>query len=196
MSSAPTRASSRAFIYLIGKTFSRSSEGRGMTCTPISSPTRRAAAAPASVAALTEPTSPRINAVTSPASTFCQLTSVTLAVLSIASAASIMPIRPRVSIMPRASPMSALSCATGRILPSLALAKLRDMRQVMVRMPGILLEQLIERHFRAQFRVDERARELIDRHSCDHRDPSPVDAVEETERHLDGQLHVRKQGEG
>ena len=41
--------------YRIGKTFSRSSAGRAITWTPISSPTRRAAAAPASVAAFTEP---------------------------------------------------------------------------------------------------------------------------------------------
>ena len=38
--------------------------GRGMTCTETSSPTRRAAAAPASVAALTAATSPRTSAVT------------------------------------------------------------------------------------------------------------------------------------
>jgi hypothetical protein len=54
----------------IGKIFSRSSAGLGITCTPMSSPTRRAAEAPASVAALTEPTSPRMRAVTRPASTF------------------------------------------------------------------------------------------------------------------------------
>jgi hypothetical protein len=55
---------------------------------------------------LTDPTSPRISAVTSPASTFCQLTSTTFAVFNMASAASIMPISPRVSIMPSASPIS------------------------------------------------------------------------------------------
>src|SRR3954453_20352049 len=75
-----------------------------MTCTPTSSPTRRAAAAPASVAALTEPTSPRTMAVTSPASTFCHPTKTTFAALTIASAASIIPIRPRVSTRPSASP--------------------------------------------------------------------------------------------
>src|SRR5262245_16415546 len=80
-----------------------------MTCTPTSSPTRRAAAAPASVAALTDPTSPRTMAVTSPASTFCQPTKTTLAVFTIASAASIMPTRPRVSTSPSASPISRLS---------------------------------------------------------------------------------------
>src|SRR6185503_14229979 len=41
--------------------------GRGITCTLTSSPTRRAAAAPASVAALTAATSPRTIAVTNPA---------------------------------------------------------------------------------------------------------------------------------
>src|SRR5207302_5903761 len=80
-----------------------------MTCTPMSSPTRRAAAAPASVAAFTEPTSPRTIAVTSPASTFCQPTKTTFAVFTIASAASIMPTRPRVSTMPSASPISAFA---------------------------------------------------------------------------------------
>src|SRR5436305_11378373 len=75
-----------------------------MTCTPTSSPTRRAAAAPASVAAFTEPTSPRTMAVTRPASTFCQPTNTTLAVFTMASAASIMPTRPRVSTRPSASP--------------------------------------------------------------------------------------------
>src|SRR5262249_23851152 len=93
----------------IGKIFSRSSAGRGITWTPTSSPTRRAAAAPASVAAFTDPTSPRTIAVTRPASTFCQPTNTTFAALTIASAASIMPTRPRVSIMPSASPMSRLS---------------------------------------------------------------------------------------
>src|SRR5258706_9294431 len=79
-----------------------------MTWTPMSWPTRRAAAAPASVAALTDPTSPRTMAVTRPASTFCQPTNTTFAVLTIASAASIMPMRPRVSTMPSASPISTL----------------------------------------------------------------------------------------
>src|SRR5262245_15461054 len=43
-------------------------------------------------------------AVTSPASTFCQPTRTTLAAFTIASAASIMPTRPRVSTRPSASP--------------------------------------------------------------------------------------------
>src|SRR5262245_45051029 len=84
-----------------------------MTWTPTSSPTRRAAAAPASVAAFTEPTSPRTIAVTRPASTFCQPTKTTLAALTIASAASTMPTRPRVSIMPSASPISRFSLLSG-----------------------------------------------------------------------------------
>src|SRR5688572_20625266 len=75
----------------------------------MSSPTRRAAAAPASVAAFTDPTSPRTIAVTSPASTFCQPTKTTFAALTMASAASIMPTKPRVSIRPSASPISGVS---------------------------------------------------------------------------------------
>jgi hypothetical protein len=69
----------------------------------------RAAAAPASVAAFTDATSPRTIAVTRPASTFCHPTNATLAVLTIASVASIMPTNPRVSTRPSASPGS--SCA-------------------------------------------------------------------------------------
>src|SRR5262245_6772390 len=75
-----------------------------MTCTPTSSPTRRAAAAPASVAAFTDATSPRTIAVTRPASTFCQPTNTTLAVLTMASVASTIPTKPRVSTSPSASP--------------------------------------------------------------------------------------------
>src|SRR5512146_3161960 len=48
----------------IGSTSSRLACGRGITCTAINSPTRRAAAAPASVAAFTAATSPRTIAVT------------------------------------------------------------------------------------------------------------------------------------
>src|SRR6478609_3582572 len=87
-----------------------------MTCTPTSSPTRRAAAAPASVAALTEATSPRTIAVTSPASTFCQPTNTTLAALTIASAASTMPTRPRVSTIPSASPDQSFVIGTAILL--------------------------------------------------------------------------------
>src|SRR5579862_1612819 len=98
----------------------RPSTGLGITCTPMSSPTFRAAAAPASVAALTDATSPRTMLVTIPASTFCQPTNVTLAVLTIASVASTMPTNPRVSTMPSASPVcdlaTAMSCATLSLL--------------------------------------------------------------------------------
>src|SRR5262247_3297805 len=79
--------------------------GRGITCTLTNSPTRRAAAAPASVAALTAATSPRTIAVTNPAPIFSQPTSVTFAALTIASAASIIATRPLVSTIPSASPM-------------------------------------------------------------------------------------------
>src|SRR5688572_31076003 len=56
-----------------------------------------------------------MSAVTSPASTFCQLTSTTFAVFNIASAASIMPTRPRVSIMPSASPTSDFEDVLGSV---------------------------------------------------------------------------------
>src|SRR5438067_475939 len=70
---------------------------------PTTSPTRPAAAAPASMAALTAATSPTTRAVTMPLPIFCQPISVTLADFSIASLASISGTRPLVSIMPRAS---------------------------------------------------------------------------------------------
>src|SRR5688572_14526212 len=89
----------------MGRASSRFECGRGMTCTETSSPTRRAAAAPASVAALTAATSPRTMAVTYPAPIFSQPTSVTLAALTMASAASIMATRPLVSTIPNASPI-------------------------------------------------------------------------------------------
>src|SRR5206468_2214912 len=81
----------------IGSVSSRLACGRGMTCTDTSSPTRRAAAAPASVAALTAATSPRTIAVTYPAPIFSQPTSVTFAAFTIASAASIIATSPFVS---------------------------------------------------------------------------------------------------
>ena len=84
-----------------------------MTWTPMSSPTRLAAAAPASVAAFTEATSPRTIAVTSPASTFCHPTNVTFAAFTIASVASTIPTNPRVSTRPRASPSSGFGGAGG-----------------------------------------------------------------------------------
>src|SRR6185436_6698217 len=54
----------------IGRVSSTLPCGRGITCTLTSSPTRRAAAAPASVAAFTAATSPRTIAVTKPAPIF------------------------------------------------------------------------------------------------------------------------------
>src|SRR6185503_5509231 len=89
----------------MGSASSRLACGRGMTCTETSSPTRRAAAAPASVAAFTAATSPRTIAVTYPAPIFSQPTSVTFAALTIASAASIIATRPLVSTIPNASPI-------------------------------------------------------------------------------------------
>ena len=83
-----------------------------MTWTPISSPTRRAAAAPASVAALTAPTSPRTVTSTSPAPTISFPSRTTLAALTIASAASIAPVNPLVSIIPRASIFTPLLMCT------------------------------------------------------------------------------------
>src|SRR5262245_14564736 len=74
-----------------------------MTCTDTSSPTRRAAAAPASVAAFTAPTSPRTMTVTYPAPMYSFPISATLAAFTIASAASTDPMRPFVSMSPRAS---------------------------------------------------------------------------------------------
>src|SRR5436190_24390439 len=68
-----------------------------MTWTDTSSPTRRAAAAPASVAALTAPTSPRTITVTYPAPMYSLPTRMTLAAFTMASAASIDPISPLVS---------------------------------------------------------------------------------------------------
>src|SRR5437899_4588484 len=74
-----------------------------MTCVLTTSPTLRPAAAPASTAAFTAPTSPRTIAVTKPASIFSQPTRVTLADFTAASAASIIATRPRHSIIPKAS---------------------------------------------------------------------------------------------
>src|SRR5262249_14078780 len=109
---ATTLPTTRArIIYLppldlpIGSTSSRLGWGRAMTCTAISSPTRRAAAAPESVAALTAATSPRTSAVTYPEPIFSQPTSETFAAFTIASEASIIATKPRVSIIPNASPI-------------------------------------------------------------------------------------------
>src|SRR5262245_4347366 len=87
----------------LGRIRSTSVCGLGMTWTEISSPTRLAAAAPASVAAFTAPTSPRTRTVTYPAPMYSLATRTTFAALTIASAASTEPIRPRVSTIPSAS---------------------------------------------------------------------------------------------
>src|SRR5262245_35374805 len=93
-----------ALASIVTGRFSSTAEcGRGITWTLISSPTRRAAAAPASVAAFTAATSPRTIAVTKPAPIFSYPTSVTFAALTIASAASIIATSPFVSTIPRAS---------------------------------------------------------------------------------------------
>ena len=67
----------------------------------MTSPTRRAAAAPASMAALTAPTSPRTEIETIPAPIFWYAPAVTSAAFSIASAASTTAAKPFVSIIPR-----------------------------------------------------------------------------------------------
>ena len=60
---------------------------------------------------MTDPTSPRTSTVTSPASTISHPTIVTCAAFTMASDASISPTRPRVSIMPSASPTSSVRAA-------------------------------------------------------------------------------------
>src|SRR5262249_2544166 len=86
-----------------GRLSSTDACGRGITWTLTSSPTRRAAAAPASVAAFTAATSPRTMAVTNPAPIFSYPTRVTLSALTIASAASTMALFPLFSIIRSAS---------------------------------------------------------------------------------------------
>src|SRR5512147_2439694 len=85
-----------------GRIISTSLCGLGITWTDASSPTRLAAAAPASVAAFTAPTSPRTITVTYPPPTYSLPMRVTFAALTIASAASIAPTRPLVSTIPNA----------------------------------------------------------------------------------------------
>src|SRR5688500_201230 len=85
-----------------GRIISTSVCGRGITCTDASSPTRLAAAAPASVAALTAPTSPRTITVTYPPPTYSLPISRTWAAFTMASAASMAPTNPLVSIRPNA----------------------------------------------------------------------------------------------
>src|SRR5438034_9466231 len=102
-----------------GSIFSTSACGLGITCTDTSSPTRRAAAAPASVAALTAPTSPRTMTVTYPAPMYSLPTRVTFAALTIASAASTEPMRPLVSTRPSASAAMCESGANSNRLPEM-----------------------------------------------------------------------------
>src|SRR5579863_1946376 len=71
-----------------------------MTCTEMSSPTLLAVSAPASVAALTAPTSPTIVTETSPSPTCSRPTMVTLAALTMASPAASAATYPLVSINP------------------------------------------------------------------------------------------------
>src|SRR4029453_2446329 len=97
-----------AVAFPIGSASSRVACGRGMTCTDPSSPTRRAGAAPASVAAFTAATSPRTMAVTYPAPIFSHPTSGTFAAFTIASAPSIIATSPLVSPIPSASPIDGL----------------------------------------------------------------------------------------
>ena len=79
-----------------------SSCGRGMTWTETTSPALPAATAPASVAAFTAPTSPRTMTVTRPPPISRWPSTCTLAALTMASAASMAPTRPLVSISPSA----------------------------------------------------------------------------------------------
>src|SRR6185436_6825454 len=115
-------------------------------------------------------------AVTRPASTFCQLTRTTLAVFSMASAASIMPTRPRVSIMPSASPTGGLSLAmAGGIvppLPALTGTQGGDVRHVMAGVPAVDLRVLVEREHAPMFRVHEGAAVSRVRHARVHLDPA------------------------
>ena len=74
--------------------------GRGITWTETSSPTFDAVSAPASVAALTAPTSPTIVTDTSPSPTSWRPTIVTLAALTMASPAASAATYPFVSIIP------------------------------------------------------------------------------------------------
>ena len=88
----------------LGRIFSVSAWGRGITWMETISPTFFAAAAPASVAAFTAPTSPRTMTVTYPEPIFSYPMRCTLAAFTMASAASMAPTRPRVSMSPSASP--------------------------------------------------------------------------------------------
>src|SRR5712692_2504792 len=101
-----------AYFFAPGRIFSTCSCGRGITCTATNSPTRLAAAAPASTAAFTAPTSPRTVTVTYPEPIYSLPVRTTLAALTMASEASIAPTKPLVSIIPNASlaMRSSLAC--------------------------------------------------------------------------------------
>src|SRR5690242_6151091 len=86
----------------IGSTLDTSACGRGIRYADTSSPVFFAAVAPASMAALTAPTSPVMATVAYPPPTDSRPTISTFAAFTIASAASIAATRPRVSISPRA----------------------------------------------------------------------------------------------
>src|ERR1700684_2845739 len=87
-----------------------------MTCTEMSSPTLVAVSAPASVAALTAPTSPVIVTETRPSPTCSRPTMVTLAALTMASPAASAATYPLVSINPIAlSAITEFLPAWGRI---------------------------------------------------------------------------------
>mgnify|MGYP005873808975 CR=1 FL=1 len=88
---------------IVGRIFSTSLCGLGITCVATSSPSLDAAALPLSTAALTAPTSPRTITVTSPDPIFSVPTSATSAAFVIASAASIAAVSPLVSTIPKAS---------------------------------------------------------------------------------------------
>src|ERR1017187_7687437 len=87
----------------LGNTVLRLPCGRAITCTLCTSPAARAAAAPASTAARTEPTSPCTNTEHRPLPILFQPTNSTLAAFSIASVACTSATRPFVSIIPIAS---------------------------------------------------------------------------------------------
>src|ERR1700733_11041090 len=92
--------SGRSQLLTVSKCAERSGCGRGMTWTAVTSPTCEAASAPASVAALTAPTSPRTTTDTNPPPTSLRAIISTLAALTIASAAESAGTYPLVSIIP------------------------------------------------------------------------------------------------
>src|SRR5438105_1391726 len=154
-----------------GSTASMLTCGRGITCTDTSSPTRSAARCPASVAAFTAATSPRTIAVTNPPPIFSYPTSSTLAAFTIASAASTIPTKPLVSIIPNASAIVVLST--------------HEMRKCQV----LLVDELL-RHL-AGDALDRRVRRR--RRRVDLRlDPAHVEPAERAERGHRNEEHARR----